>query len=82
MSRVSPRRANGWSAINSLVRDESGLISRDVHIYLRDCYDHAVQLIDVLAFLLSANTIPAGTKALVADKEALAAITYNSQRPK
>jgi len=40
------------------------------------------QLIDVLAFLLSANTIPAGTKALVADKDALAAITYNSQRPK
>ncbi len=38
-------------AINSLVRDESGLIGRDVHIYLRDCYDHAVQLIDVIETL-------------------------------
>jgi cytochrome c5 len=40
------------------------------------------QSIDVLAFLLSVNTIPAGTKALVADKDALAAIKYTSQRPK
>jgi S-disulfanyl-L-cysteine oxidoreductase SoxD len=40
------------------------------------------QYADVLAFLLSANNIPAGTTALVADKDALAAIKYNSQRPK
>lgn len=38
-------------AINSLVRDESGLIGREAHVYLRDCYDHAVQLIDVLETL-------------------------------
>ena len=42
----------------------------------------AKQYADILAFLLSANNIPAGTTALVADKDALAAIKYNSQRPK
>ena len=40
------------------------------------------QSVDVLAFLLSANNIPAGKAALVADKDALAAITYHSQKPK
>jgi len=40
------------------------------------------QYADLLAFRLSANSIPAGTTALVADKDALAAIKYNSQRPK
>ena len=40
------------------------------------------QYADLLAFLLNANNIPAGTTALVADKDALAAIKYNSQRPK
>ena len=40
------------------------------------------QSIDVLAFLLGANNIPAGTATLVADKDALAAIKYTSQRPK
>jgi mono/diheme cytochrome c family protein len=40
------------------------------------------QLIDVLAYLLNANNIPAGTKALDMDKDALAAIKYHSQRPK
>src|SRR6187455_1707833 len=40
------------------------------------------QYVDVLAFLLSVNNIPAGTTALVADKDALAAIKYTSQRPK
>jgi hypothetical protein len=40
------------------------------------------QSIDVLAYLLSINKIPAGTTALAADKDALAAIKYTSQRPK
>jgi mono/diheme cytochrome c family protein len=40
------------------------------------------QSVDVLAFLLSANNIPAGKTTLVADKAALATITYHSQRPK
>src|SRR5262245_10002933 len=40
------------------------------------------QSVDVLAFLLSVNNIPAGSKPLVEDKDALAAIKYTSQRPK
>jgi magnesium transporter len=35
-------------AVNSLVRDPTPLISDETRIYLRDCYDHAVQLIDLL----------------------------------
>jgi len=35
-------------AINSLIRDGSDLISADVRIYLRDCYDHAVQVMDMV----------------------------------
>ncbi|MEO5588172.1 MAG: magnesium/cobalt transporter CorA [Gemmatimonadaceae bacterium] len=34
-------------AVNSMIRDESPLITPAVRIYLRDCYDHTVQLIDV-----------------------------------
>lgn len=35
-------------AINSLIRGESSLISPEVQIYLRDCYDHAVQVMDMV----------------------------------
>ncbi len=35
-------------AINSLIRDGSDLISPPIYIYLRDCYDHAVQIIDMV----------------------------------
>jgi magnesium transporter len=35
-------------AINILIRDGSDLISPDVRIYLRDCYDHAVQIMDMV----------------------------------
>jgi magnesium transporter len=35
-------------AINSLIRDGSDLISPDVRVYLRDCYDHAVQVMDLV----------------------------------
>jgi magnesium transporter len=35
-------------AINSLIRDANPLISPEVRIYLRDCYDHAVQIIDMV----------------------------------
>jgi magnesium transporter len=35
-------------ALNSLIRDGSDLISSDVRIYLRDCYDHAVQVMDIV----------------------------------
>lgn len=35
-------------AINELARDLNPLISLETQIYLRDCYDHTVQLIDLL----------------------------------
>lgn len=35
-------------AINALIRDGSDLISSDVRIYLRDCYDHSVQVMDLV----------------------------------
>ncbi len=35
-------------AINLLVRDESHLISTETRVYIRDVYDHMVQLIEVL----------------------------------
>jgi magnesium transporter len=34
-------------AINSLLRDRYPLISDDVRLYLRDCYDRTVQIIDI-----------------------------------
>src|SRR3954465_10173500 len=37
------------------------------------------QYADILAFLLSANDVPAGSQALVSDKDALAAIKYTSR---
>jgi magnesium transporter len=36
------------TAINILLRDGSSLISDEVLIYLRDCYDHIIQIIDVI----------------------------------
>lgn len=33
---------------NALIRDESALISEPLRIYLRDTYDHCIQVIDVL----------------------------------
>lgn len=35
-------------AINSLIRDGSDLVSDHVQVYLRDCYDHAVQVLDMV----------------------------------
>jgi magnesium transporter len=35
-------------AINSLIRDGSHLISKEVQLYLRDCYDHTVQVMDMV----------------------------------
>jgi len=35
-------------ALNTLIRDECALMSADVQVYLRDCYDHVVQLIDTI----------------------------------
>ncbi|MCX7596255.1 MAG: magnesium/cobalt transporter CorA [Fischerella sp.] len=36
------------NAINSLIQDRSKLISEEVRVYLRDCYDHAVQVMDIV----------------------------------
>lgn len=35
-------------AINSLIRESGDLISEDVRVYLRDCYDHTVQVLDMI----------------------------------
>jgi magnesium transporter len=35
-------------AINELIRDDTPMVSEPVRVYLRDCYDHCVQIIDVL----------------------------------
>jgi magnesium transporter len=35
-------------AINSLIRDGNPLIGEDVRIHLRDCYDHTVQVMDMV----------------------------------
>ena len=34
--------------INLLLREESPLIKEDTKLYLRDCYDHSVQILDLL----------------------------------
>lgn len=36
------------NALNVLIRDKSPLISNETIIHLRDCYDHAVQIIDII----------------------------------
>ena len=35
-------------AISSLIREESPMIDREVRVYLRDCYDHTVQVMDMV----------------------------------
>jgi len=34
--------------VNSLIRDESPFVTDGTRVYLRDCYDHAIQLMDVI----------------------------------
>lgn len=34
--------------INSLIRDEHKLFDASTRVYLRDCYDHAIQLMDII----------------------------------
>ncbi len=44
-------RRTAWpmrEALNTLLRDSSPLISEDTRLYLRDCADHAVQIIDLV----------------------------------
>jgi magnesium transporter len=35
-------------AINALMRDETRLVSDSTRVYLRDCYDHAIQVLDLI----------------------------------
>ena len=42
--RLWPQR----EMVNSLLRTESDLISADTFVYLRDCHDHTVQIIEIL----------------------------------
>ena len=35
-------------AVNSLIREESDLITAQTRLYLRDCYDHTVQILDMV----------------------------------
>lgn len=40
-----------WSqrtALSSLIRDGSSIINNEIILYLRDCYDHAVQIVDLI----------------------------------
>jgi magnesium transporter len=35
-------------AVNVLIRDESPLVHEDTKVYLRDCYDHTVRVLDIV----------------------------------
>jgi magnesium transporter len=35
-------------AVNTLLRDESPLIDKTTRLYLRDCYDHTIRVLDIL----------------------------------
>ncbi len=35
-------------AANGLIRDESHLVTADTRLFLRDCYDHTIQIIDLM----------------------------------
>ena len=44
-------RRNAWpmrEVLSAMSRDESGLVARETTIFLRDCYDHTVQIMDVI----------------------------------
>lgn len=44
-------RRLSWSqrdALSALLRDDSNLVSTEVKVYLRDCYDHAIQVLEIV----------------------------------
>jgi magnesium transporter len=44
-------RRTAWpqrEIFNALIRDDSGLILKETQVFLRDCYDHTSQVIDIL----------------------------------
>ncbi len=36
------------NVINTLIREDNNLVSSEVQIYFRDCYDHVIQLLDIV----------------------------------
>ena len=49
-SLLTARRAV-WplrEVVNSLIRDESPFMSRQTRVFLRDCYDHVAELLDII----------------------------------
>jgi mono/diheme cytochrome c family protein len=71
--------AQRWdgSALNKLFERMEDMPPDDPNKRLSD-----QQYVDVLAFLLSANKIPAGTATLGADRNSLAQITFLATKPK
>lgn len=44
-------RRSAWperELVNAMSRDESGLITHETKMFLRDCYDHTIQIMDVI----------------------------------
>ncbi len=44
-------RRSAWperELVNTMARDEMGLIAHETKMFLRDCYDHAIQIMDVV----------------------------------
>lgn len=44
-------RRNSWplrELVSALSRNESGLITKETKIFLRDCYDHSIQIMDMI----------------------------------
>jgi len=44
-------RRSAWpqrEVINALQREESHLVKRETRVYLRDCYDHTIQIMDMI----------------------------------
>jgi magnesium transporter len=35
-------------AVNAVMRDDGGLVTDETRVYLRDCYDHAIQVMDLV----------------------------------
>jgi magnesium transporter len=52
-------RRTAWpqrEILNTLLRDDSGLVSKETQVFLRDCYDHTLQVIDILENLRELST--------------------------
>jgi magnesium transporter len=44
-------RRNAWpmrDVVSFLTRDESGMVGKETKIFLRDCYDHTIQIMEVI----------------------------------